>query len=70
MTRLDTTPKTLMAVHSRIIVTVTGPASILIAEGDLYAELKIVVPEALTDREKQLFSELAEESPFEARRSD
>ncbi len=40
------------------------------AQGDLYAELKIVVPEALTDREKQLFSELAEESPFEARRSD
>ena len=38
--------------------------------GDLYAELKIVVPEALTDRERELFSELAEASPFEARRSD
>jgi len=40
------------------------------ANGDLYAELKILVPEALTDREKELFSELAEESPFEARPSD
>ena len=39
-------------------------------KGDLYAELKIVVPEALTDRERQLFSELAEASPFEARRGD
>ena len=38
--------------------------------GDLYAELKIVVPKELTDREKQLFTELAEASPFEARRSD
>ena len=36
--------------------------------GDLYAELKIVVPEKLSDREKELFSELAEASPFEARR--
>ena len=40
------------------------------AKGDLYAELKIVVPEALTDRERQLFGELAEASQFEARRSN
>ncbi len=40
------------------------------AKGDLYAELKIVVPEALTDRERQLYSELAEASPFEARPAD
>ena len=40
------------------------------AKGDLYAELKILVPDALSDREKELFSALADESPFEARRSD
>ena len=36
--------------------------------GDLYAELKIVVPDTLTDDERRLFSELAEASEFEARR--
>jgi curved DNA-binding protein len=40
------------------------------AKGDLYAEIKIVVPDTLTEREKRLFSELAEASPFEARPSD
>ena len=40
------------------------------AKGDLYAELKIVVPEELSERERELFHELAEASPFRARRSD
>jgi curved DNA-binding protein len=35
--------------------------------GDLYAELKIVVPQSLSDEERRLFSELAEASGFEAR---
>jgi curved DNA-binding protein len=40
------------------------------AKGDLYAELRILVPESLTDREKELFEALAEQSPFEARHSE
>ena len=40
------------------------------ARGNLYAELKIVVPEELSERERELFTELAEASPFEARRTD
>lgn len=32
--------------------------------GDLYAEIKIVVPKQLTERERELFEELAEESEF------
>ena len=40
------------------------------AKGDLYAELKIVVPEKLTERERKLFSELAAASEFEARSGD
>ena len=35
--------------------------------GDLFVELKIVVPKELTEKEKELFSELAKESPFHAR---
>ncbi len=35
--------------------------------GDLYAELRIVVPEALTDEEKELYERLKEASPFEPR---
>jgi curved DNA-binding protein len=35
--------------------------------GDLIAELRIVVPETLTDRERELFEQLAEASEFEAR---
>jgi curved DNA-binding protein len=40
------------------------------AKGDLYAELKIVVPDQLSDRERELYNELAEASPFEARRTE
>jgi curved DNA-binding protein len=40
------------------------------ARGDLYAELKIVVPEKLTERERELFNELAEESRFQARHGE
>ncbi|HTQ81038.1 MAG TPA: DnaJ C-terminal domain-containing protein [Thermoanaerobaculia bacterium] len=35
--------------------------------GDLIAELRIVVPETLSDRERELFSELAQASEFRAR---
>ncbi|WP_214367574.1 DnaJ C-terminal domain-containing protein [Pseudonocardia sp. H11422] len=38
--------------------------------GDLYAEIKIVVPPRLTDRERELFSELASTSTFDPRRGD
>jgi curved DNA-binding protein len=36
--------------------------------GDLYAEIKIMVPPTLTDRERELFSQLAEISTFDPRR--
>ncbi|MCW2718766.1 DnaJ C-terminal domain-containing protein [Pseudonocardia sp.] len=36
--------------------------------GDLFAEVKIMVPQRLTDRERQLFAELAEVSDFDPRR--
>lgn len=36
-------------------------------EGDLIAEIKIVVPDALSDEERQLFERLAEVSEFRAR---
>jgi curved DNA-binding protein len=36
--------------------------------GDLYAEVKIMVPPRLTDRERELFSQLAEVSTFDPRR--
>jgi curved DNA-binding protein len=36
--------------------------------GDLQAEIKIMVPPKLTDRERELFSELAAASPFDPRR--
>lgn len=35
--------------------------------GDLFAELRIVVPETLTERERELFEELAKVSAFQAR---
>jgi curved DNA-binding protein len=35
--------------------------------GDLYAELRIVVPQSLTDQERRLFEELAEASQFRPR---
>ncbi|MEA2691828.1 MAG: curved DNA-binding protein [Acidobacteriota bacterium] len=35
--------------------------------GDLIAELRIVIPDPLTDRERELFQELAETSEFRAR---
>ncbi|MDT7648866.1 MAG: curved DNA-binding protein, partial [Pseudonocardiales bacterium] len=37
--------------------------------GDLYAEVKIMVPPRLTDEERRLFSELAAVSTFDPRRS-
>jgi curved DNA-binding protein len=37
--------------------------------GDLHADIKIVVPPRLTDRERELFSELAAASTFDPRRS-
>ncbi|MFF7966541.1 DnaJ C-terminal domain-containing protein [Streptomyces sp. NPDC007903] len=37
--------------------------------GDLYAELRIVVPPTLTDRERELFEELAATSSFDPRRT-
>jgi curved DNA-binding protein len=37
--------------------------------GDLYAEVRIMVPPRLTDRERQLFSELAEVSTWDPRRT-
>jgi curved DNA-binding protein len=36
-------------------------------KGDLLAEIRILVPEKLSDRERELFEELAEESSFRAR---
>jgi curved DNA-binding protein len=36
-------------------------------KGDLYAELRIMVPEQLSDRERALFEQLAEASEFRAR---
>jgi curved DNA-binding protein len=36
--------------------------------GDLYAVVKIMVPRQLTDRERELFSELASVSTFDPRR--
>ena len=38
--------------------------------GDLYAEIRIVVPEKLSKRERELFDQLAEESKFTARDRD
>jgi curved DNA-binding protein len=38
--------------------------------GDLYAEVRIVVPHRLRKRERELFEELARESPFDARSVD
>ncbi|MDH3599573.1 MAG: J domain-containing protein, partial [Candidatus Tectomicrobia bacterium] len=38
--------------------------------GDLYAELQIVMPKALTDDERRLFEELAQCSTFEPRLTD
>jgi curved DNA-binding protein len=38
--------------------------------GDLYAELRILVPHRLRKRERELFEELARESPFDARSAD
>jgi curved DNA-binding protein len=37
-------------------------------KGDLLAEIRIVVPEELSARERELFEELARESPFQPRR--
>lgn len=37
------------------------------AKGDLFAEIRIMVPEQLSDRERALFEELAEASGFRAR---
>ena len=37
--------------------------------GDLFAEIKIMVPPRLSDRERQLFSELATSSTFDPRRA-
>ncbi|WP_327321613.1 DnaJ domain-containing protein [Streptomyces sp. NBC_01210] len=38
------------------------------ADGDLYAELRIMVPPQLTDRERELFEELAATSSFDPRK--
>jgi curved DNA-binding protein len=35
--------------------------------GDLYAEIKVVVPERLSERERELFEQLRDTSPFRAR---
>lgn len=35
--------------------------------GDLYAEVRVMVPPDLTDRERELFAELADVSPFDPR---
>ena len=35
--------------------------------GDLFAEIRIVVPEKLSGRERELFDQLADESKFKAR---
>ena len=37
--------------------------------GDLFAEIKIMVPPRLSDRERELFSELATSSTFDPRRA-
>jgi curved DNA-binding protein len=37
--------------------------------GDLYAEIKVVVPERLSERERQLFEQLRDASTFQARRA-
>lgn len=37
-------------------------------KGDLYASVRIVVPKQLTDRERELFQQLAETSRFDARK--
>jgi len=37
--------------------------------GDLYAEIKVVVPERLSDRERELFEQLRDASSFQARRA-
>lgn len=39
------------------------------ADGDLYAELRVMVPSALGDRERELFEELAATSSFDPRRT-
>ena len=39
------------------------------ANGDLYAELRIMVPPRLSDRERELLEELAAVSPFDPRRT-
>ncbi|MFB7328395.1 DnaJ C-terminal domain-containing protein [Streptomyces sp. NPDC056190] len=39
------------------------------ANGDLYAELRVMVPPALGDRERELFEELAATSSFDPRRT-
>ncbi|MCF3960103.1 DnaJ C-terminal domain-containing protein [Streptomyces fuscigenes] len=39
------------------------------ADGDLYAELRVVVPPTLSDRERELFEELAAVSSFDPRRT-
>jgi len=36
--------------------------------GDLYAEVKIMVPWTLTSRERELFEALRRDSPFDPRR--
>ncbi len=36
--------------------------------GDLFAQIKIVVPKAMTDRERELFEELKKESKFDPRK--
>jgi curved DNA-binding protein len=39
------------------------------APGDLYAEIKVMVPPKPTARERELFEQLAAESTFDPRRS-
>ncbi|RST05054.1 J domain-containing protein [Streptomyces sp. WAC07149] len=39
------------------------------ADGDLYAEIRVMVPPALGDRERELFEELAATSSFDPRRT-
>jgi curved DNA-binding protein len=36
--------------------------------GDLYAEVRIMVPRTLSDRERELFEELSRSSRFDPRR--
>jgi curved DNA-binding protein len=40
------------------------------AHGDLYARVQIVVPKSLSERERELFEELADSSSFDPRGSD